>query len=806
MKISYSWLRDYIDLDVEPHSLAEVLTMLGFEVEEIIDNAKKYEGFLIAHVDSKIPHPDADKLSLCTVSYNGNSQTVVCGAPNVEAGQNIILGLSGATVPSAGFQLSKRKIRGIESNGMICSKAELNLGEDSDGIWVLNENAPVGTNLSEYLHLNDVMFDIFITPNRSDGNSHIGIARELSKYYNKPLNIPKINLKESNILTKDNLSISIENNTDCPRYIGRIINGINKVQTPEWIKTRLTAIGLRPISPVVDITNYVMMETGNPLHAFDLNKLEGNKIIIKNANQKEKFISLDEKERELNDTMLMINDGDKPIAIAGVMGGLNSEISENTQDVMIEVAYFNPSSVRATARKLAIQSDSSYRFERGVDYNNLEYTANRACQLILETCGGDLAKDFIDIYPNQIPNKEINLRFKRVNKILGTSLTNNEIVESINNLKFEIIKQNEDSLLIVSPSFRVDINSEIDIIEDIAISLNYDNMKPQFNTNIDFSGDPIPQKLSLPKLRNQISTFLINNGFNESLTQNQIDPDSAKLITENPVLIANPLGQELSYMRPSLIPSMLKVIARNLNLNNNNLSIFEIGNTYAYAHENEDTFVKGYKEKQELCLALVGNTNSKQWGIKDSEYDFYDIKGIIQNLSDSLRISSLKFKSPKQPSNLFNPNSLGIFNKKKQIGTFGEISKTHLKKLKIDKNVLVLSLDLTELYQINIPIANYSKISPYPTVERDLAFLVDKTIQAEKILNEINQSGGKYITETNIFDLYQGKNIEENKKSIAFNLKFSSPYKTLTDEEIEPNIKKIIKNIQNKFKATLRDN
>lgn len=806
MKISYNWLKDYIDLNVEPHLLAEVLTMLGFEVEEIIDNAKKYEGFIIAHVDSKIPHPDADKLSLCTVSYNNNSQTVVCGAPNVEAGQKIVLGLSGATVPSAGFQLSKRKIRGIESNGMICSKSELNLGEDSNGIWVLDENAPVGTNLSEYLKLNDLIFDIFITPNRSDGNSHIGIARELSKYYNKPLNIPNIKLKESNFQTKDNISITIENTTDCPRYIGRVIKGINKAQTPDWIKSRLTAIGLRPISPVVDITNYVMMETGNPLHAFDLNKLQNNKIIIKNANQNEKFISLDDKERELNDSMLMINDGVKPIAIAGVMGGLNSEISDETQDVMIEVAYFNPSSVRATSRKLAIQSDSSYRFERGVDYNNLEFTANRACQLILEICGGELAKDIVDIYPNQIPNKEINLRFDRVNKILGTTLTNNDIIESINKLKFEILNQNTESLIILSPSFRVDINTEIDIIEDIAISLNYDNMTPQFNTTIDFSGDPIPEKLSLPLLRNQISSFLINNGFNESLTQNQIDPDSAKLITDNPVLIANPLGQELSYMRPSLIPSMLKVIARNLNLNNNNLSLFEIGNIYSYAHENEDTFVNGYKEKQELCLALVGNTNSKQWGINDSEYDFYDLKGTLENLLKSLRISSLKFKSPKQASNLFNSNSLGIFIKKKQIGTFGEISKSYLKKLKIDKNVLILNLDLTELYQIDIPNAKYSKISPYPIVERDLAFLVDKSIQAEKLLNEINQSGGKYIAETNIFDLYQGKNIDENKKSIAFNLKFSSPDKTLTDEEIDPNIKKIIKNIQNKFKAILRDN
>jgi len=806
MKISYNWLKEYIDINVKAEELADILTMLGFEVEEIIDNSKKYDGFLIAYVDKKVPHPDADKLSMCTVSYNDNTQTVVCGAPNVKEGQKVVLGLSGAIVPSAGFKLSKRSIRGIESNGMICSKSELELGEDSDGIWELESDAPIGTNLSDYLGLNDIIFDIFITPNRSDGNSHYGIARELSKYFQKPINFPDINIKENTQVRKEKVKIENEDDYNCPRYTARVIRNIKSGITPDWMKNRLISIGLRPISPVVDITNYVMMELGNPLHAFDLNKIKDKKIIIKGAANNSKFISLDGKERILDDSMLMINDGEKPIAIAGVMGGQNSEINEETTDILLEVAYFNPSSIRRTGRKLAIQSDSSYRFERGVDYNNLELVANRASKLILEICGGDVNNEIIDIYPNKIEDKIIKLRYDRVNQILGTNLNDEDIKSAIKLINFEIIKENEDYLLIKSPSFRVDINTEIDIIEDIAIILNYDEIKPQFHSSIDFNGDSIPELLSLPKLRNKISRYLINNKYNEILTQNQIDPDSAILITDNPVLIANPLGQELSYMRPSIVPSMIKVIARNLNLNNNRLHLFEIGKTFSYAHPKENTFVSGYKESEELCIAITGFNNDKQWSIKDRDLDFYDLKGELENFLSYLSIDKLKFKNSKTESKIFGANSLGIFLKKKQIGIFGEISKSYLKKFKIDKNILVISMDLSELYQINIPISKFNPISPYPIVERDLSFMVDRAVLSEKLSNEIIQSGGKFINNVYIFDVYEGKNIDNDKKSIAFNIKFASKDKTLTDEEIEPSIKKIIKNIESKFGAILRDN
>lgn len=803
MKISYNWLKELLDIDYPAEELSNILTMLGFEVEEIIDYRKKFDGFVTAKVVAKEAHPDADKLSLCTVEYSGNSQTVICGAPNVRAGLTIALGLEGATVPSAGFKLSKRKIRGIESNGMICSLAELELGDDHSGIWELPEDAPVGIPLADYLGMNDTVFDIFITPNRSDGNSHIGIAMELAAYSGKELKWPDTTIAESNNDVNGDIKIEIENSDGCPRYMARVIKNTKIVESPDWIKNRLTALGLRPRNIAVDATNLVLMECGNPLHAFDLDEVNGNKIIVKNASDKEKFTTLDDKERELDSQMLMICDSERPVAIAGVMGGQNSEISDKTTNILIESAYFNPSSIRRTARKLSIHSDASYRFERGVDYERLQYAADRAAKLIIEYGGGELSKGTVDAYPNKQTPSEISVRYDRIRKIIGSNISNSEINEIISRFKFEIINKAEDSFTMKSPTWRVDLKNEIDIVEEVARLADFDKIEPQFRTNIEFGSEAIPELLALPKLRTKLSSYLISRSFNECVTQNIIDPARATLINENFVELSNSLGKEMSAMRPGLIPSMLGVVDRNIKLRNKDLRLFEIGK--AFVKSNDSKFIEGIKEEDHLVIALSGSNSQLQWGESTRPVDFYDLKGIVEDLMADLDIKGLKFKENKD-NKAFGVNSLGILKGKMNVGTFGEISDKYLKRFDIEQNVLLLELNLSALYIDKVRTRKYDPVSQFPGSDRDLAFLVSKSVEAGKVLNIIEQNAGKNLRDVTLFDIYEGKGIGEDQKSLAFRLNFGSKEKTLTENDIQEPVNKVVKAVEKQFEAKLRDN
>jgi len=800
MKISYNWLKELINIDKSPEELEETLTMLGFEVEEIIDYSSKYNNFVIANVTNKVSHPNADKLNLCTVRYGENEQVVVCGAPNVDAGQNIVLGLAGAIVPKGEFKLSKAVIRGVESNGMICSKAELDLGEDHSGIWVLPEDAPVGEDLSKYLGLNDIIFDIFITPNRADGNSHIGIARELAAYYGLELTLPKIEfVKYENDINE--FDIKIENTTDCPRYIGMVLKDVNIVESPDWLKNRLKQLGLRPRNIAVDATNYVLMETGNPLHAFDLDQIKDKTIIVKNANDNEKFISLDSKERTLDSNMLMICDNEKPVAIAGVMGGENSEITDSTKNILIEAAYFNPSSVRKTARKLSIHSDASYRFERGVDYNNLLFAAERAAILISKYGGGKVGINFRDVYPNNIEDKVVLMRFDKCRKLIGMKLSDDEIINVFHKLnwKYEIA---EEYIKVTSPSYRVDINIEEDLIEEVARFINYNNIQPNFRSIVDFSKNKVPKVLEKPSKRDEIKTYFINNGFNEMLTPNQISREITSLFDDKIVDIANPLGLEMGVMRTSTIPSSLKVVSKNLKSRNLNLKLFQIGKTFRKISD-KNNFIQDIHESESLNIILSGNLLSQNWAHQKNKADFYDLKGIFEDFNSKFELN-LKLKENKDFS-VFSANSLSIVDKKDEIGKIGYMSKTILEKFDIEQEVLVIDLDLKSIYNKSEIEKKYNKISPYPVVDWDLAFLLEKDVQAGKVLNDIENMAGKYLSSLNLFDVYEGKNLAENKKSFAFNLKFSAKDKTLSDEEINPIIDKIVKMMADKYSAQLRD-
>lgn len=800
MKLSYKWLKELTGTESSPEELGEKLTMLGFELEEIIDYRKIYDKFITARVTKKEAHPDADKLSLCTVEYGNNSQVVVCGAPNVDADQTIVLGLEGATVPSAGFKLSKRKIRGIESNGMICSKAELELGEDHDGIWVLPDVAPVGVPLAEYIEMDDVMIDVFITPNRADGASHIGIAREIAATEGLELNIPKIQERDYSSQERS-VEIQIENTEDCPRYTGLILEDISVIESPSWLQNRLKVIGLRPRNLIVDATNYVMMECGNPLHAFDLKKLSGERIVVKNAQNGYKFKSLDEKDRLLDSEMLTIQDGEKPVAIAGVMGGFNSEIDENTKSILIESAYFNPKSVRKTSRKLSLQSDSSYRYERGVDYNNLEYAAKRCADIIIENGGGKIASKFTDNYPKPINNKKITVRFKRARKIIGADISDDKMIEMLTGIGLKINKL-EAGFEVEAPSFRVDLEQEVDLIEEIARLYNYNEIKPDYTSKIDFSGEGLPNQLKMPQLRQKIRSFFVDNGYIETYSQNQTDKATNDLFGENQIELSNPLGQELGFMRNSLIGSLLKVASRNLNLKNKDLQIFQIGKTFNSF--DSKSFIENVTESEKLAIVLCGERTPENWLSSNDSFDFYDTKGIIIDLLERLQLSSVKFKNNNN-LNVFSADSQNIFIKKMQIGTFGLINKKLKKHFDIDEDIFVAEIDLNKIYNTKITEAKYSKVSPYPNVERDFAFVLNQDIAGDKILNLIEQNSGKLYKNSLIFDIYSGTGIEEGKKSVAVKVVLGSDEKTLTDEEINSITSKIIKAFEVKLKATLRD-
>lgn len=803
MKISLKWLKEFIDLDVTPDEIDKVLTDLGIEVEKIIYNKEKYNNFYVGLVTKSEEVADSDHLHYCEVSTGNNNYKVICGAPNVAVGQKVVLGTVGAIVPANGLKLEKRKIRGLESTGMICSKYELEIDEDHSGIWVLPDDAKEGTPLFEYLQEDDVIFEISVTPNRGDCLSHLGIARELAAFYRKDLKLPNVHLITSNNSIHDFAKVEIVATEKNPRYIAKMIQNVEIKESPEWLKKKLISVDIRPINNVVDVTNLILMEFNQPLHAFDFDKIEGGKIIIKTANEEEKFTTLDSKERILDAEMLMICDAKKSIAIAGVMGGENSEITNSTKNVLLEAAYFQPSSIRRTAKKLGIQSEASYRFERGVDIDNLEFVANRAAQLIAELSGGTVLNGTIDIYPNKITKNEITLRFQKCKQIIGYTISNDEILDLLKRLNFKITKHDENSIKVIPPSYRNDIQLEIDVIEEIARLFGYDNIKPQYFTQINFNTDGIPENLAVPKLRNSIRSFLANRGFNEILTQNMIEPTAVKFFTEEYVEISNPLGEELSIMRPSMIPSVLKSISNNIRVGNNSLKFFEIGKVFIPT-DDTNTFVNGVREAERLIVAFYGTANSKQWGIGERNFDFYDAKGLVNELMDFLKIKKFKTVVSTEQIPGFSANSLIIQVNKKNIGVVGEISKELIKYYDIENSIYLIQIDLDVLYKIETPAPKYQKISPYPPILRDLAFLVDKEIPAGNLQQEIANIGSNYLKELNLFDLYEGKQIPENKKSIAFNLVFSSETKTLTDQEIEPIINKIIQSLETKFGAIIR--
>ncbi len=798
MKISLKWLNDYIDLSgISVDDICDKLSFAGLEIEEVIDHAKQFENFVVGYVKERKKHPNADKLSVCIVSDGTQDFNVVCGAPNVDAGQKIPFAKVGAVIPTNGMKLEKAKIRGEVSFGMICSERELGISDNHEGIMVLDSSAKEGTPLAEFLGMNDVVLDVAITPNRADALSHIGIARDLSAIYNKPLKYPEIELKESTKKSSDAASIEILDEVNCPRYVGKVIMNVEIKESPEWMKRKLKSVGLRPISNVVDVSNYVLYEIGQPLHTFDLDNVADKKIIVRQANDKEKFVTLDSKERILSSSDLMICDGQKPVAIAGVMGGENSEITNATKNILIESAHFNPSSVRKTAKKLGLQTDASYRFERGSDPNVTVWTARRAAQLIQQTAGGEVYSGEIDVCPKPIVNKTTSVRFDRIQKVLGYKVENNEVRGILTRLGFEILLENEKELSLKIPTYRHDIEREIDIIEEVARIYGYEKIPDVSKISV-----VLEPKVDQSAFNDKVRETLNSLGFFEIMT-NSLLKDDVALKFGKAIKLMNPQNSEMSHLRPSMIPGFLQAISNNLKVNEKDLMFYEIGKVFEHKHDNEIKDFSDFEENEHLIFGLSGKAVRTEWYEKDRDYDFYDLKGNLLVFLNKY-FPGVRFSFEYKAADLTNDFSYEISCQNMIIGSAGRIKKQLTDLFDINQEVFICIFSLDNLKKVDVSKKAFKELLKYPKVYRDFAFVFDKKVESDSVVEIIQSAGSKLLHQIKLFDIFQSDSLGNDKKSMAFQLEYFDESKTLTEEEVDTEFRKAIKAVEQKFNAQLR--
>ena len=806
MKISYNWLKEYIKFDIEPTKIAEILTDTGLEVEKI----KEFEsikgglkGVVIGEVLKKEKHPNADRLNTATVNIGSNEPLqIVCGAPNLEAGQKVLLATIGTTIYSndESFKIKKGKIRGEISEGMICSESELGLGSDSDGIMILDKDAKVGIEAAKYFNIEiDYIFEIGLTPNRSDAMSHHGVARDLAAALK--LKDPNISLSIASIEdfqtqnSKSTINIEVEDYNKCPRYAGVTIENIKVASSPDWLKKRIQSIGLTPINNIVDITNYILHDLGQPLHAFDLSKIDGNCIKVKSVSEKTKFITLDGIERVLSKDDLMICNAKESMCIAGVFGGLKSAVTTKTTKIFLESAYFNPVSIRKTAKRHSLNTDASFRFERSVDPNLVIHALKRAAIMIQDITGGVITSEIIDLYPNKIENCEVKLSYDKMDKLIGEKLDRSLVKTILENLEIKILKSSANELHLSIPPYRHDVRRSEDIIEEILRIYGYNSIGIPNKLSSSLSYFKKPDQI---KLQNIISDFLSNNGFNEamnnSITKSSYNSIIDELNEESEVKILNPLSQDLNAMRQSLIFSGLININHNINRKNSDLKLYEFGKTY---NKNDQ-----YHESSKLMLLACGRQKKEGWNNKKKQVDLFWLKEHIDQILGRLGLTKTKGQA-RQTSYLNNSYSYSI--KKRQIVLFGSVNNKILKKFEIKSDVYYAEFDWDAILQLlktdNI---SYKAISKFPVVRRDLALLVNNSVEFQTLKSLAKQSERKLLKSVNLFDVYEGKNLPKGKKSYALSFMLESTEKTLTDKEIDKIMSKLMKSFQDKVGAEIR--
>lgn len=801
MKISLNWLKEYVSLEEIPdQEIISGLTMSGLEVEDVVNQKELYKGFIVGTVKTKAKHPNADKLSLCTVSTGEQDFQVICGAPNVEAGQKVVFAPIGTIIPKGNFQLSKAKIRGIESFGMICSEAELELSDNHEGIMVLANGFKEGTPITEALELDDIILEIGITPNRPDALSHIGVARDLAAVFNRKFGYPDLKKfkSESHEKIEKLAHVEVIDAGNCPRYAAKVVCEITVKDSPEWLKKRIKKIGMRPINNIVDITNFVMYEYGQPLHAFDLDLLKGKKIVVKSTDKDSSFTTLDSKERKLPPKTLMICDAEKPVAIAGVMGGENSEISSGTRNILIESAYFNPSSIRKTSRALGLSTDASYRFERGIDPSTADAAAERAAQLIVQYAGGKEAEGILDVYPVPIKEKEVRIRFERVSKILGYQVPKEKISYIVEKLGFKVIIKTEEELHIKVPTFRPDIEREIDVIEEIARINGYDNIPAVSKVAITLT-KRFDESEFADNIRNAASAL----GFFEMINNPLQDEKSASL-TGNPVKILNPLSNDLAYLRTSLIPGALQTVARNLNSGEKDLFLFEIGNVFNKISSGPIESFSDYTEEENLIFLISGRLNGKEWHSEEKQADFFHLKGALDSFLAKMSLDNVLNDSYYDTANSIYDFYYTKILDDKITGTGGKINKEVLKKFDLSQDVFCFEFNINLLKNVKKKEKRYLEPVKYPKVIRDFAFVFDKSLTFGQVKDFIQQNGSKLLKSVTLFDIFQSESLGSGKQSLAFTLEYYSEGRTLTEQEVDIEFQNLINAVTKKFNAKLR--
>ncbi|WP_448519865.1 phenylalanine--tRNA ligase subunit beta [Rhodoflexus sp.] len=808
MKISYQWLKQFININEPPEAVGKMLTSIGLEVEAIhpVEVVKGgLEGVVIGQVLTCQKHPNADKLSLTTVDIGGGViSPIVCGAPNVAAGQKVLVATVGATIyPTNGepFTIKKAKIRGEISEGMICAEDELGLGTSHDGIMVLDTDLPPGTPAAQLLQLeNDFVFEIGLTPNHADAASHYGVARDLSALtgleicFPEPVDLPIGNRREA-------IEVIVENTEACPRYSGLTITGLQVGESPDWLKKRLQAIGLSPINNVVDVTNYVLHELGQPLHAFDLNKIAGRTVRVKTLPEGTMFRTLDDVERKLTAHDLMICDGDsQPMCIGGVFGGKESGISDGTTAIFLESAYFNPGYIRSSAMHHGLKTDAAYRFERGADPNMTVKALKRAAALIIEIAGGQVSSDIIDIYPQPIPNREFTVKYKNIDRLIGKKLDRALIRQILQRLEIQILAEDEATLTVSVPPYRVDVFKEADIVEEILRIYGFDNVELRPWLSADYLAEHATPDLF--KIRMELTKMLAASGYREIVTNSLTKPAYAEALgfsSESHVKIMNPLSVDLSVMRQSLLFSGLEVIAYNINRRQKDLRLFEFGKTYHKQLKADGTLF--YVENDHLALFVTGNKHSESWQAAEQKTDFFQLASAVQKTLQKLGATQA---APQEIENssLFAYGLAFVMNKR-EVARLGLVQMAHTKMADIKQDVFYAEIDWTYLAaQLKQPA--YSELSKFPEVRRDLSLVLDNQVTFDQIRRLAYQTERQLLKAINVFDVFTGANLGSGKKAYAISFILQDQNQTLTDQVIDKTMEKLMGAFERQLGAVVR--
>ena len=834
MKVTLNWLKQYVDFDWSPEQLSERLTMLGLEVEGVHKVAGEFEGVVVAQILTKDKVPGSDKLSVCKVNDGKMERTIICGAQNHNPGDKIPLILPNFALPlKAGekepFVIKERKVFGITSQGMMCSPQELGLPDQVDGLLILPKDAPIGKPFAEYLGRSggDVVYDLEITPNRPDWNSVIGIAREIAALTGNPLKVPGIRDQASGGKVQDLVAVRIEDAELCPRYTARVVKGVKIGPSPDWLRSTLEKVGVRSINNVVDVTNFVMLEIGQPLHAFDYHLISKGKdgkpaIVVRRAQANEKFKTLDNVERTLASDMLLIADEQKGIALAGIMGGQNTEINDNTKDVLIESAYFNPTNIRRTSKSLGLRSESSYRFERGADVGICDWASQRAAQLILETAGGQLAEGVLDAYPQPVAAKQIELRHHKVGELLGVLISAAEQIRLLKNLGLRVmaptgashvplVDANVDTTTLLNkeavtgsagatatfeiPTFRVDLKREVDLIEEIARLHGVEKIpatppRGAIGTN---AFDSVHDEIA------EARGILCGLGLNEAQGQTLIGNAECRMQNAELAAMANPLSADMDVLRPSLLPGLIHSLRHNISRKNYDVALFEVGRVFTQTGGQT-------REERRVAIAFTGQRNPLFWsgGEREAKLDVYDLKGLIEEFFDQFGLRGMTYNRRAESTELF-LESATIQLGKQQLGEFGQLLPPLAKKYDLRDAVFLAELNLDLLLARRNSSKSFKALPAFPTIRRDVAMIVPEATTHDAVLQVVKQTKPANLESVELFDVFRGKNVPEGQKSLAYAFTYRSAERTLTDAEVSAAHEKLVEQFKKSLQAAVRE-